>query len=204
MRWLSRLVCLASLLALSGAVPLRAEEPAFPEKPFYVCARFATTNPSAVTADVKVLGGAQIASDNATTRQTLDAVNSDFWCLDLNSVSNFASDCAFTSYIVRFSPDAANCAVSGGTPSLCVDQLVTSGGLQCMGIGNEETVVYPLVAVPSRGITATVIARGNPSYIKHEVKLDNVTVAFTWYDVFYYTATGLVDRRLRSLSPPSP
>lgn len=203
MRVLSRALCALLVIALYGAIPLQASEPGFPEKAFWVCARF-PSGATAVTADVKVIGGAQLASDNAATHQTLDAVNSDLWCIDLNTVSSFATDCSMSTYLVRFAPDAANCAQSGGTPSLCVDQSVTSGGLQCMSFGGEETVVYPTVAVPTRGITATVISRGNPSYIKHEVKLDNVTVAFTYYDVFYYDAFGRVDRRLRSLTPPSP
>lgn len=200
MRWL--LLLALAVLALPGAA--RSSEPAFPEKPYWVCARFPSTAPSAVTADVKVIGGSQLSNNVAVTQQQIDGVNSDYWCVDLNTVVSFASDCSYTTYLVRFHPDAANCAVSGGTPSLCVDHVVNSGGLQCRNSGEEQTVTYPTVAIPSRGITATVIARGNPSYIKHEVKLDNVAVAHTWYSVFYYDAAGRVQNRLRSDVPPSP
>lgn len=198
-------LCLfVALLALSGGPPSFAEEPAFPEKPFYACARFPTQNPTTVTADVKLLGGAQLANNATVAHEQIDSVNSDYWCIDLNTVTNFSPDCSQQSYLVRFHPDGANCAVSGGTPSLCIDQIVTSGGPQCWAFPPEATPVYPTVPVPSRGITATVISRGNPSYIKNEIKLDNLTISFTWYDVFYYDASGRVQKRLRALSPPSP
>ncbi len=199
MRWL----LLLALVLLAPWVA-RADEQGLPEKPFWVCARFHTPAPSAVAADVKIIGGAQIGNGVSVTQQQIDAVASDYWCLDLNTVAGFAPDCSETSYLVRFHPDSANCAVSGGTPSLCVDQVVTSGGLQCRDSHDEQTVVYPTVAIPSRGVTASVIIKGNPSYIKHEIKLDNAPVSFTYYDVFYYDSSGRVERRLRLLTPPSP
>lgn len=195
-------LALSLLVLLAGTA--QASEPGFPEKPFWVCARFPSTAPSAVTADVKIIGGSQIANGASVAQQQIDAVASDYWCIDLNTVSGFAPDCSDTAYLVRFHPDAANCAVSGGTPSLCVDQIAYSGGLQCRSSADEQTVIYPTVAIPSRGITATVIARGNPSYIKHEIKLDNAAVAFTYYSIFYYDASARVSQRLRSLTPPSP
>lgn len=202
--WIRRAICFGLLVLYGSVCQVHAAEPGFPEKPHWVCARFPSTAPSTVVVDVKVLGGAQIASNSSATQQTLDAVASDYWCIDLNTVSNYAADCTDATYLVRFAPDGANCNVSGGTPSLCVDQIDTSGGQQCRDANDEQTVVYPLVAVPSRGITATVIARGNPSYIKHEVKLDNVGASFTFYDVFYYDAQGRVSQRLRDDAPPSP
>jgi len=192
----------AAWLGMCGALPALAEN-ALPAKAHEVCARFPASAPSAVTVDVLEVGGSQIGNDVSATKQTLDAADSDIWCLDLDTVSGFAATCDLTTYAVRFVPDAADCS-TGGSPSLCVEHTIMSGGAECWGFDSEQTVVYPTAAIPSRGITQTVINRGNPSYIKHDVKIDEASIVFTWYQVFYYDASARVEETRRSLTVPNP
>jgi len=186
-----------------GACSVRADD-ALPGKPYRVCADFPSANPSAVVVDIQTVGGAQLANNVAATRGTLDSANASYWCLDLDTVTGFAASCDLVSYAVRFVPDAADCA-AGSSPHLCATAIVTSGGPACWGFGTEPTVVYTATPIPSRGITQSVINRGNPSYLKHEIKLDSGGAAvFTFYQVFYYDASGRVERTERSLTVPVP
>lgn len=71
----------------------------------------------------------------------------------------------------------------------------------------KETPVYPSTTVPARGITSAVIFAGKPSYIKVELSpdIDDFgTPIFTYFEIFYYNAQGLVETRLPSSTPPSP
>jgi hypothetical protein len=177
---------------------------ALPGKPYVVCADFPSSAPAAVVVDIQTVGGSQLANNVTATRGSLDSANASYWCVDLDTVSGFAATCDLTAYAVRFVPDAANCA-AGSSPHLCATLTVKSGGPACWGYGTEPNVVYTTSAIPARGITQSVINRGNPSYIRHEIKLDNGGAAvFTYYQVFYYDASGRVERTVRSLTPPSP
>lgn len=189
------------LLLFAGAA--RAQDPALPGKPYVVCARFPTTAPAAVVVDVQEVGGSQIGNNVAAARGTLDSANADYWCVDLDTVSGFAPSCDLKTYAVRFVPDAAACA-AGSSPFLCAEQTVQSGGPACWGFGSEPTVVFTATPIPARGITQAVINRGNPSYLKHEIKLDSGTAVFTYYQVFYYDTSGRVERTARSLTIPNP
>lgn len=191
------------VLLLAVSCPVRAAENALPGKPYSVCADFPNAAPSAVVVDIQTVGGAQLANNIAATRGSLDSANASYWCLDLDTVSGFAASCDLTAYAVRFVPDAANCA-AGSSPHLCATAIVYSGGPMCWGGGAEQTVVYTATPIPSRGITSAVINRGNPSYVKHEVKLDFGSVAYTWYQVFYYDTSGRVDHYVRQATVPSP
>lgn len=199
-----KLYALAALAALLGC-PLHAgaQDAALPAKPYSVCARFPTTTPAAVVVDVQEVGGSQIGNNVAATRGSLDSANADYWCLDLDTVSGFAPSCDPKTYAVRFVPDAVNCA-AGSSPQLCAEATVYSGGPTCWGAGTDQTVLYTATPIPSRGLTQAVINRGNPSYIKHEVKLDGVAAVFTFYQVFYYDVAGRVDHTNRSLIVPNP
>lgn len=197
MHWLSLLALLVLLAPLA-----RAESPALPGKPYYVCASF-PGGASAVTADVSVVGGSQIGANVTATQGSMDSAVASWWCLDLDTVSGFAATCDLRTYVVRFAPDGADCDAADD-PQLCAIEVVRSGGPDCWAFPDEPTVVYASSTVPSRGITAQVIAARSPSYIKHEVKLDGGSVVFTWYQVFYYDSAGRVSRTPRTLTPPSP
>lgn len=199
-----RLAFLSVLLLILGAAVAFADDAALPGKPYPVCATFPNANPSAVVVDIQTVGSTQLANNIAATRGTLDAANASYWCLDLDTVSGFAATCDAVTYAVRFVPDGANCA-SGSSPHLCATAIVRSGGPACWGFGSEPTMIYTATPIPSRGITSAVINRGNPSYIKHEIKLDNGGAAvFTYYQVFYYDASGRVDHTQRSATVPTP
>ena len=71
----------------------------------------------------------------------------------------------------------------------------------------KETPVYPTTAVPSRGITSTVIAAGNPSYLKVEESNDPDDFSSpvgTYYEVFAYDTLGRVSSKTPSTTIPSP
>lgn len=195
----------ALLLVLLAPTGARAQaQDALPGKPYRVCARFPTTTPAAVVVDVQdVAVGTQIGNNVAATRGTLDSANADYWCVDLDTVSGFAPDCDPKAYAVRFVPDAANCA-AGQSPQLCPELTVASGGAACWASGTDQTVVYTATPIPSRGITQAVINRGNPSYIRHEVKIDDGVTDFTFYQVYYYDTAGRVDHTTRTLVVPNP
>lgn len=70
----------------------------------------------------------------------------------------------------------------------------------------QPTVVYPTVAVPARGITAAVIAEGKPSYIKWDLEgsLNFGAPAQTFYETFFYDASGRTSVVVPGLVAPSP
>src|SRR3990167_5495178 len=73
-------------------------------------------------------------------------------------------------------------------------------------IGARETPVYPTIAIPSRGITSTVIANGNPNYVKVDVDCTRLFAGAEWtfYYVLSYDGSGRVSARTPSLTVPSP
>ncbi|OFX03780.1 MAG: hypothetical protein A3E78_01860 [Alphaproteobacteria bacterium RIFCSPHIGHO2_12_FULL_63_12] len=70
----------------------------------------------------------------------------------------------------------------------------------------RETPVYPTIAIPSRGITSTVIANGNPNYVKVDVDCTRLFAGAEWtfYYVLSYDGSGRVSARTPSLTVPSP
>ncbi len=70
----------------------------------------------------------------------------------------------------------------------------------------RETPVYPTIAIPSRGITSTVIAAGNPNYVKVDVDCTRLFTGAEWtyYYVLSYDGSGRVAARTPSLTVPSP
>ena len=70
----------------------------------------------------------------------------------------------------------------------------------------RETPVYPTISIPSRGITSTVIANGNPNYVKVDVDCTRLFAGAEWtfYYVLSYDGSGRVSARTPSLTVPSP
>jgi hypothetical protein len=194
----------AALLCAAVSIVAFAREPAMPGAPDSVSARFPYQSPAAVVVDVFEVGGMQIGTDVSASQVSLDGSPSDVWQLDLSAVTDFAPDCDERAYVVRFVPDSADCTPTG-QPEDCAEDLVQSGGWLCRQEDqHDEVVVYPTLPIPARGITSAVISRGNPSYIRHDVRQDGGEVVFSYYTVFHYDSSGRVSQKLRSLTPPSP
>ncbi len=70
----------------------------------------------------------------------------------------------------------------------------------------RETPVYASVPIPSRGITSTVIANGNPNYVRVDVdcSLAFAGAEYTFYYVLAYDGSGRVASRTPSTTVPSP
>lgn len=82
----------------------------------------------------------------------------------------------------------------------------TSGPHPISFICAREVPVYATVPVPSRGITSTVIAKGNPSHVKVDVDCTLLFAGaeYTYYYVLSYDTSGRVAARTPSLTAPSP
>lgn len=189
---LSILALLASLLP--GAA--RAGD-YFPGEALRVQAAF-PSGASAVTVDVHELGGALLADDAVATQETIDGAASAVWTIDLSALAGFPLTCAKKTYVVVFSPDAANCAAAG-TPESCVHHEIQIGGSECETNPQVQvSEVFATAPISAQGITQTVRnhwnRRGQEVLRWREFKVaadrDFTTPDHTYWEVYFYSATG--------------
>jgi hypothetical protein len=165
-----------------------------------------TPNPTSVVVDVYSELGALLAT---IPNADVDRVGStDVYLCDLRAAS-VAGSLALPAdgkheektYLLIWRDDQSNAIsaverVSGTAGRLAIDRMF-----------RRETPVYPSTTVPSRGITAAVMAAGKPSYMKVELSpdIDDFSdPAFTYYEVFHYDDAARVEMREPSSTIPNP
>lgn len=128
----------------------------------------------------------------------------DCYRIDLAAVSGIGyptkGDPTEKHYTLVFRDDAGNAVKTSESVG------GTAGPHPISFICARETPVYPTVPVPSRGITSSVIAKGNPSHVKVDVDCTRLFAGaeYTFYYVLSYDLSGRVAARTPSLTPPSP
>lgn len=196
MRFIRWLIVLAAILMLS--LPSLAETLRFPGEPNTRIALF-PSQPSAVTVDVLDVGGLQIGNNLPTTQLQIDATNSSVWTFDLASVAGYPLDCTTKTYLVRWLPDAVNCATS---PALCVFERVDVGGAFCKSDPSlQVSYVHAQAVVAAQGITQPVLDFFNRTgrlpilwrEIRHAADRDFVNPDSVEWEVYFYSSATSAD-----------
>jgi hypothetical protein len=195
------------LLSIIILLLLASCEPAYADRPtdWYVKACSILGTPSSVTVDVY--------DDDAPGSVLATILNADVNrygttdCYQVNLRTTSAAisfppvgSAADTSYTLMWKDDAFSDIVTN-------EVVVGYPGAHRMDEScEEEHAEYSAVAIPSRGLTASMIAAGRPSYFTVKISCSKNFAApdFTYYKIMYYDGSGRVDYRTPSDTPPSP
>jgi len=160
--------------------------------------------PAAVTVDVVDLStGSQVADDVAATQVQRDLSDTIAWKYDLATVTGYPSGCEAKTYLVTFTPDAADCS-EGATPELCASEIVHVGGAACLA--SEDRISadpeFASTVISAQGITQSVLdffeRRGElvPKWRKLTIAADEdyATPETTLWEVYFWTDTNASPR----------
>lgn len=187
---------LLAVAACGPCDPVFADD-AVPGEPNWSIVRF-PAGPAAVTVDILELGGAQVADDVAATLQQLDAADSDAWAIDLSQVPGYPVNCEPNTYMVRWTPDAADCSAAGD-PSDCILTDYKVGGAACRADPSMQvSYEYAYGVFAEQGITETVrkfYARKGVNPIRWRrmdvaVDGDFTSPSHTKWEVYFYGENG--------------
>ena len=184
----------AIVLLLLAAIAQAGDYPSLPSEPNWQTVRF-PSGPNAVTVDVVEVGasgGTQLGNDRAASRLNVDGTPSDAWTLNLSAVPGYPVNCEPRTYLLRWNPDASDCALN---PSLCVEVTTSVGGAVCKQDPRVQAIyTYTSTVVSAQGITTEVLLyyarRGERAIkwreIRHASDGDFATAESTEWDVYFY------------------